>query len=264
MSDSGPKGLTWTKEPSRVVRIHDGLSTFSTTVPEGVELEQAMEDFLSGWDYSYPDQEDVPDDLELFCQFQVGGEIIEEFYHTIDRPDKQEVPPEGWETVAHYVELQWDGNRSEEVAIDQEAQIGTPGGPLHPWYVRTYDPEEDEEDQADETVYPTREAAAMAARALAEELHVAEPRETAAEYNRRKSLEVVKPDPEGPWCLYWASPDGKPGSGPRARYATQELAERALEIARGDPVSLPGFKGTSPLDGFEVRELVRGEWVPSG
>jgi hypothetical protein len=253
--------LSWTREPSRVVRISDGVATYSSEIPEGLELDRAVEDFLSTRDYSNPDLEEVPEYLELNCWFQVNGEVLDEFSYSVDLPVKEDVPLDGWTTVARYLALVWDGEQN--VAVDREVQVGTPGGPLRPWYVRSFDPEEDEGevDEASDLAYPSRVAAIQAALTLAKNLHQGEPRETADEYNRRVAVEAVKADPEGTWCLYWTAPDGQPGSGPSVRYATRELAENALSIAQGDPVSLPGFRGINPLDEFEVRQLVDGKWV---
>jgi hypothetical protein len=69
--------------------------------------------------------------------------------------------------------------------------------------------------------------------------------------------EGIAEDPEGEWCVYWASACREDES-PRGRYASSEDAGKIAEVSNRDLCT--STRGVL-LCGYEVRQLVDGEWV---
>jgi len=157
-----------------------------------------------------------------------------------------------WNTEACYVATfpSDDG----EGACDVEVQIGEAGGR---WYLRTTD-DGGGSDECDDTSYATEEAAAAAAEEFATDSNEADEGENAEDYLLRRLEEAAgEPEPEGEWCVYWET--ALDDAGPRERYATQEQADAAAQLANE---SLHAANpGGDLLCGFEVRQLVDGEWA---
>jgi len=182
--------------------------------------------------------------------------------HTQDRsewtrPDAEPATKEDvtrWESVAAYVSTfpSDDG----EGACDGEVRVGEAGVR---WYVQTSD-EAGGSDEADDTAYDTRKEAVAAAEELADRLGEGEPGEDAEDYLARKLRERAgEPCTDGEWCVYWST--SLEDSGPRERYDSEDAARAAVEIANADLHA--AHPGGNLLCGFEVRELVDGEWVRS-
>lgn len=155
-----------------------------------------------------------------------------------------------WESIASYVATfpADDG----EGAADVNVQIGEAAGV---WFMRTND-DAGGSDEADDTAYDTREAAEAAAEAFAAEHDEGDGEEDAEGYLRaRDEAAAGEPDPTGEWCVYWAT--ALDDAGPRERYETAEQARAATRIANKD---LRARHPGNLLCGYEVRQLVDGEW----
>jgi hypothetical protein len=124
------------------------------------------------------------------------------------------------------------------------------------WFIRTTD-DGGGGDECDDTEYSSESEARDAAELYAEECHVGEAGEDAADYLRRQQEQLAgEPMADGDWCVYWETV--LEDAGPRERYATAEQAEAAAallndELHRHNPGQL--------LCGFGVRELVDGDWI---
>lgn len=156
-----------------------------------------------------------------------------------------------WETgpVASYVADCGD------CLVDVRVQIGQAPDGL--WYIRT-DDDGGGSDDAPDTAFATRDEAEAAAEAFASERNDALDGEDADDMRRRQLTEAAgSPDPDGEWCVYWST--SLEDDGPRARYATQEAAEAAAELAQAELERR--HPGGRMLCGYEVRCLVDGQWV---
>lgn len=162
-----------------------------------------------------------------------------------------------WATVATYVSTypSDDGDG----ACDVEVQIGEAGGR---WYLRTAD-DAGGSDDADDTAYDSREAAETAAAEFAAAGDEGDGNETAEGYlTRQAEIRVGDEDPSGEWSCYWSTVGD--GSHVEARYATAEQAQAAAAIANDKfHAANPSGGGVTLLCGYEVRQLVDGEWVAS-
>jgi len=161
-----------------------------------------------------------------------------------------------WESVTSYVSSYPDQDRSDGVsACDVEVMVGEDDD--HDWYIRTQD-DAGGSDDAGEDTYPDRDEAVEAAEALAVSETDADEDEDAAAYLRRRTEEACgETDAAGEWCVYWSSACAE-DEGPRSRYATREQAEAAADLHSAD---LHDAQPGQLLCGYEVRQLVQGEWV---
>ena len=165
-------------------------------------------------------------------------------------PSKDEVGE--WESVAYFVATFPDGDG--EGACDVSVEIGESDGV---WFVRTRD-DAGGEDDADDSAYETRDEAVAAAEEFAEEHDESDGASDAESYLLAAAeAQAGEPDPDGAWCVYWET--ALDDFGPRSRYATQEQAEAAAEIANADLRA--ANPGGNLLCGFSVRALVDGEWT---
>ena len=219
-------------------------------------------------------EETLTDELSESGEFARGvlsSEAIEEA-EAVVRTAYAEIPPKStvendWDTVAAYVVTYPIANG--RGASDGEVQIGravasTSGHyrsyvPEH-WYLRTRDDAGGSDEGGDEA-YTSRDEAERAAKALAESLHEGEEGEDAEAYLARRLTERAgEPTADGEWCVYWDT--SLEDSGPRERYATQDQAEAAAEIAQAKfEAANPASGGTTYLCGYEPRQLVDGEWL---
>lgn len=160
---------------------------------------------------------------------------------------------ESWDTVATFVATFPDGDTDGACDVEIQAGQGTGGQ----WYLRTRD-DAGGCDDLDATAYDCEASAREAAEAHAAAASEAEDGEDAEGYLRRRAEERVgAPSPSGAWCAYWSTVGDE--SGPRRRYATQDQAEAAVELANHDLAE--AHPGGNLLCGYEVRCLVDGEWL---
>lgn len=175
---------------------------------------------------------------------------------SVEGDDAETIEPERkddvglWDTETTYVTTYPadDG----EGACDVEVQVGEAGGR---WYLRTVD-DAGGSDEADDTAYPSEDAARAAARAFAAERDEGDGEDAEGYLAAKLAERAGEPCTDGEWCVYWSTVGDD--SHVVDRYATEEQARAAAEIA-SDALhrSNPGHL----LCGYEVRTLVDGVWT---
>lgn len=159
-----------------------------------------------------------------------------------------------WETETSFVAT--FPTNDGEGACDVLVLVGA--DPDGQWYVRTRD-DAGGEDDADDTAYPSREAAEAAAEALAEAADAADGR-GAEDYlaaARAEAAEAAETeaDPRGEFAVYWDT--ALDDAGPRRRYLS---ADAAAAVAAAWNADLAAAHPGGLLCGFEVRRMVDGRW----
>ena len=159
-----------------------------------------------------------------------------------------------WESVASFVATFPDGEG--EGATDVSVQIGESEGE-GAWFVRTSD-DAGGSDDADDTAYTTRDAAAVAAEELAEKMDEGDGAPDAESYLRAadEADADAGADADGEWCVFFET--ALDDFGPRTRYATRDAAAAAARVANADLRA--HNPGGSLLCSFSVRVL-DGEWT---
>jgi hypothetical protein len=163
---------------------------------------------------------------------------------------------DNWTTVETFVCTYPDGQSSDDPdgACDVEVQIGSAGSV---WYLRTQD-DAGGPDDCDDTSYDTEDEAAEAAEAFAASHNEADAGEDAEAYLARMTAERAgEPDDEGDYCVWWETVDDDE-CGVHARYATQEQAEAACEIAND---GLHKHNPSQLLCGYQVRVVAGDDWI---
>lgn len=138
---------------------------------------------------------------------------------------------------------------------DCTVRVGEDGAGL--WWVDSGD---DDHRDAPTGPYDTEDLAREAAGALADEQHEGEDGEDAETMAaRRRDAAAGQPVDTGAWCVWWFCGDDSRAD---ERYATEDQATAAAARAQAGLES--GNPGTHLLCGYEVRQLVGGQWVASG
>lgn len=209
------------------------------------------DDGTLGWCDAWGDQSDD-------SRGQVSRFTVEDLCEKDDEDDQERTPPDrpigdvAWndDPVASYVACCYGDDGT--APGDCYTRIGQDEAGW--WWV---DDGDDAERGSDQGPYPTEPAARQAAIDLAEEQDEAQAGEDAGSMARRLLEERAgDPDPNGSYCVYWET--ALDDSGPRERYADQDAATAAAELANLDLHD--ANPGTELLCGFVVRELVDGEW----
>lgn len=181
-----------------------------------------------------------------------GQEWIDESSEREREEDKDAIGHYGWDTIASYVATY--PSDGEDGACDVRVEIAESEHGV--WYLRT-DDDAGGSDECDATAYATREAAVEAAEAYAADANEGDVGEDADAYLARKLEDRAgEPCADGEWCVYWETV-GDDGHA-EERYETEGQAQAACEIAN---TALRARHPGHLLCGYEVRQLVGGEWV---
>lgn len=164
-----------------------------------------------------------------------------------------------WETVASYV--QTFDNGDDLGACDVELRVGEAyfeGEPTGVWFVCTVD-DAGGSDDFDDSTFPSYENAVLAAQEFAEDHNEANSDQDAVDYLEAQEQARAIENANGEWACYWSC---LKESRAESRYATEDAAKAAVSLAKHQLERK--YPGNNLLCGYQVRQLVDGEWVQNG
>lgn len=228
----------------------DGPDADDYTNPDALAdsvLEYAVSEAGNCSDYA------VGDRLYVIVRLSDGTNRTDSRELTADDLDVDASDVGDWETVASYVSCVY-GPEGDQPG-DCETRIGEVRGV---WFV----------DDGDDSVradtygpFASREEAEAKAEELAKQQHEGQEGEDADGMRTRLLVDAAgEPDEEGNYCVYWDTVGDD--AHVVERYSTQEAASAAADLKneglhRHNP-------GGNLLCGYEIRELVDGEWQAVG